>query len=45
MITTVAIIGCLLGSLALGVGMLYCMLEQELENRMKEEEGVITKED
>ena len=45
MITTTAIMGCLLGSLALGVGMLYCMLKQELENRMKEEENVITKED
>lgn len=45
MITTTAIIGCLLGSLSLGVGILYCMLEQELENRMKEEESVITKED
>ena len=43
--TTIVIIGCLLGSLALGVGMLYCMLEQELENKMKEEESVITKED
>jgi hypothetical protein len=33
---TATIIGCLLGSLALEVGILYHMLEQEFKNKMDE---------
>ena len=38
MMTTTAVIGALLGIIALNVGILYCTLEQELENKIKEEE-------